>query len=362
MFLPNIDTLIFSALTKHYNAMMKPLLPFLEEHQQIAKIQNKNVIVILGDQSFEMLPNGARNYKFILHNSRYEIKLQVGYNEQSTNYPILIRLKSEFLWEQRDQAYYKSIEFIEMILGKLEAVKMSRVDLCCHTDKIKMNKLKLNRFVTRSTSKEIHVDESKINSSQKTEVYLTGRNVTGLSFGKLPIRCRIYDKNLEIIQSSKKTWFKDIWAEHGITNEIVVNVEFQLKREFFKIYKIDTYEELNDEIKSIWTYLTTKWLRYVNLNHSRVEECKTNKVWEDLQHAYDNDWRSIKGIERHKQKSSSRDHILNMIRCYMINDAAHIDKPDFATYAREMLNDVYLLLEDKNIDFEQEVLKKQLSM
>lgn len=359
MFLPNIDTLIFSALTETYNQEILQLHEHLDSHQELAKQTNKNVTIFLGGQSFELLPNGARMYKYILHNNKYEIKLQQLYNERSSNYPIFIRLKSEFLWELRDQAYHESIAFIELLLGKVTQVKMSRVDLCCHTEKIEMNKLDINRFVTRSTYKEQHIDN--IENSNKVEVYRTGLEVTGLSFGKSPIRLRIYDKNLEIIQSSKKTWFKEIWSEHGVTeNDTVVNVEFQLNREFFKAYGIDTYEQLNNEILSIWQYLTEKWIRYVKKGRTRNKNAEVESFWYNIQHAYDIDWKSYNGIQRQKQKTASEQHLLNMIRCYMINHASLKGITDYMEYAMDLFGNVDQLIQDKHIDFESEVKKKIL--
>lgn len=364
MFLPNIDTLVYTALPHNYNKSIEKLLDLLEANQDSAKLKRSNEIVTLGSETFELLPNGARNYKYILHNSKYEIKLQQIYNDKASNFPIYVKLKSEFLWNLRNQAYYESIRFLEELFHKIVDVKISRCDLCCHTDKVKMNSLKLSKFVTRSTSKELHVETADNDASaeliNKAQIFMTGQNLTGLSFGKSPIRLRIYDKNLEIIQSSKKTWFQDIWSEHGITEtDIVVNVEFQLNREFMKIHKIDTYEELNNEIKSIWIYLTTKWIRYVKLDNKHKSRCTTEKFWDDLSHAYDNDWRSINGIQRYKQVGASRDHLLNMLKCYMVNDAAHLGITDFTEYAREMLADVFFLLDEKNQDFTLEVNKKR---
>lgn len=360
MFLPNIDTLVYTAQSRNYNHHINLIVENLETYQLSAKLKRANEIITLGSETFEILPNGARNYKYILHNSKYEIKLQQGHNEKASNFPIYVKLKSEFLWNLRDQAYYESIRYLETLFDQIIDVKISRCDLCCHTNKIRMDTLKTNKFVTRSTSKELHIERSdKI--LDNAQVYLTGEKLTGLSFGKSPIRLRIYDKNLEIIQSSKKTWFLDIWNEHGAKpDDIVVNVEFQLNREFMKIHRIDTYEQLNDEIKSIWIYLTTKWIRYVKLDHSRKERCTTETFWENLSHAYDNDWRSINGIQRYKQTSASQEYLLNMIKCYTVNYAAHKGQSDFFDAIRDMVADLSTFMENKNQDFKHEVNKKQM--
>lgn len=358
MFLPNIDTLVFTVLTRRYNTCIEKINPLLETNQESAKKTGKNTVISLGWETFELLPNGARNYKYILHNNKYEIKLQQVHNEKASNYPIYVKLKSEFLWNRRDKAYYDVIDYLESIFGEVESVKISRCDLCCHTDQIDMSKLKLNKFVTRSTSRELHLDSDDSNI-KNTRVFMTGKRITGISFGKSPIRCRIYDKHLEILQSSKKTWFQDIWKENGVLeNSIVVNVEFQLNREFMKLHNIDTYAQLNDEIKSIWIYLTTKWLRYVILDNTQSQRCTTEPIWDALSHAYDLDWKSINGIERSKQLKSSREHMLNMIRCYMINDAALVGETSFIEYCKQMFADVDQLMFEKKMDFQDEVTKK----
>jgi hypothetical protein len=358
MFLPNIDSLFFAVDIKNYNEDTKELIDKLDILQMKAKEERKNKSVLIGNYAFDLLPNGNRNYKFLLHNNRWEIRLAQFRNTNSSNFPVFIRLKSEFLWEKRDLAYKETIDFVEGGIGTVIAEKMSRADLCCHTDKVNVKKLKLDRFVTRSKSKEQIIDD--IVDVSKMKKYYTNLVMTGLVFGKTPIRCRIYDKGLEIRQSSKKTWFYQIWKENGVDHDDVVNVEFQLNREFFKLFKIDTYEEFNNEIATIWRYLTVDWLRYVRKDKSRLEDCPTVKYWQELQKAYDQDWKSVNGIAREVQKSVNAKHLKNMIRHYMVSHAAAIGCKDFDNYKHNLEYDVLNLINEDGLTFEKAVENKML--
>lgn len=361
MIVPNLDSVFYSVKIKDYQENMLSILIDLEKKQLEAKEKNKNITISIGDENFELLPNGARTFKYILHNNRYEIKLAQFYSSSSSNFPIFIRLKSEFLWEQRFSAYVRNLKFIEDNFGEVLAVKLSRIDMCCHVDLIDMNKIELKRFVTRSKWKEVHKEDSL-----KSEEYYTGKNLTGLSLGKTPIRFRIYDKSLEIVQSSKKTWFYVLWMKNNVKDvDSVVNVEFQLNRKFFKEFGIDTFDDFNRRINTIWEYLTSKWLRYVNIDHARLEECTTNSTWKKIQDAYNKDWKAFEGIERVKQKKANADMLLNMIKHYSINHAAAISTKnemydDFDNYIGVLYEELKYLMKYDDLDFAEEVKNKML--
>jgi hypothetical protein len=243
MVLANIDTLIFTCNVEgDYNEVMDYTLTRLGDKQSTAKLSNKNEYITFDTVSFnieeyvtfELLPNGARNYKFILHNNSYEIKLANHYNPKSSNYPIYVKLKSEYLWLYQENAYYHCIKVLEDIFDcTIGKVKISRADLCCHTDEIYVTEMKIDQFVTRSNNHE---------------EYYSSKVLETIQFGKSPILARIYDKFKEVNAKGKKKWFYDIWVTNGADLTNIVNVEFELKREFMKLYNIEEYEDLKREL------------------------------------------------------------------------------------------------------------------
>jgi hypothetical protein len=319
---------------------MRDSLEVLLAEQSMAKQLNTDRVIEIGDRSFQLLPNGARNYRFILHCDDFELKIQNFYSEKASNYPLYVKVKSSFLWQRKDQAYYDILQFLQDSFGAVLDVKVSRVDLCCHTDQCDIDRLKIEYFVTRSKSHVLHYNN---------------KHLSGITFGKSPIMCRIYDKELEIEQASKKTWFYDLWDFNR--DGRVYNVEFQLSREILKEMKIDTYEQLLFNMRDLWLYLTCEWLVQKDLDATRIERCTTSEFWQGVQHAFD-DYPSGDGITREKQLQSSEEYILNMLAAYMINHAAFVRQPDFYSYVQQSLAHVWYHLENKGIDFEKAVLEK----
>jgi len=258
--------------------------------------------------------------------------------------PIYVKLKSEFLWLYSDKAYYKCIELLEGIMDtEITTVKMSRVDLCCHTDIISMNELNPSDFSTRSN---------------KHSVIYGGNDIETIMFGESPIMARIYDKLKEVNQTGKKKWFFDIWQSYGCDCSNVINIEFELKRKFLKEHGIETYTDLLLEFKSIWLYLTKEWLRYTLNNKSRLKDCDTSEKWEIIQHAFD-DWLSVKGISRFKQKSADEIHLLNMISGYVLSHATAMGVPDMKVYIPELVNNLIAHYKRKGIIFYDEVERRK---
>lgn len=357
MFLPNFDTLAFTALTDQYNQSIQQYIDYLITEQDRAKLKNEDIIVTLGSKSFQLLPNGSRQHRFILHNDDIEFKLQQFHNPNSSNFPIYIKIKSAYLWERRDQAYYDIIEYLESILGPLQEAKLSRIDLCCHTTEIDTEHMKVENFLTRSKSHKIYMFDNKAQHEVENTIYYHHKRPTGFVFGKSPIMCRIYDKSLEIKQASKKTWFYKIW---GLEEEKrVFNIEFQLSRDFLKAYGINTYEHFMREVKSIWIYLTSEWLVYKNIDHTRLENCTTNETWIQLQESY-NSFADGQGIERQEKRDSEEKYLINMISCYMMNHAAIINQSNYIEYLKLLIDKVDTHLQVKELDFYEEVEKKRL--
>lgn len=275
MVISNIDSFFFSLDFEEYDINNQNLIERLEEEKEEAKIDRlKDIYVVLGDRKFKIMPNGSRFHSYILHNDNLEIKLARHRSKSKNNFPISIRIKSIYLWEKGFlNAYIATMDFITAIIkGNIISDKISRVDLCCHTDELfPCSDLKLWR-----------------GSFRKVELFTFNRAITGFSFGSFKeknVMCRIYDKTLEI-KSSNKSWFNAIWEKENMNINNIWNVEFQVGRKFFKEHDIDTCQDFILKMRGIWEKLTNHWINYIELDDSNISRCTVRNEWTNIQKAY----------------------------------------------------------------------------
>ena len=300
----NIDSIFFSLDIKNYDHNNKELLQFLEiEKEESKEDRLKENIINVGDRKFIILPNGARFHAYILHNESIEIKLSQARSRSKNNYPVSVRIKSLLLWEKGFiQAYLDTIDYIKTIIqGDIIAEKISRADLCCHTDKLKFDNM-------------LDIYENWRGTFRKVEHYFYNRELNGLTFGSFNdknVMCRIYDKSLEI-KSSGKSWFNDIWIESKMDIDNVWNVEFQVGRKYFKDYNIETVQDFIINMRGIWEHLTKTWITYINMDDSNISRCTTKESWLDIQNSY-LDYCNYKPIKREKQVNKNAQNLIPLL-------------------------------------------------
>lgn len=275
MLISNIDSFFFSLDFEDYSTENHKFLQYLEEAKGEAKIDRlREFTISFGGRKFKIMPNGSRFHSYILHNDNLEIKLSRHRSKSKNNYPVAVRLKSLYLWEKGFlNAYMETISFLEEnIKGEITANKVSRADLCCHTDEL---------FLTS----DLEVWRGRF---RKIEVFTYNRCINAFYFGSFKennIMCRIYDKALEI-KSSGKTWFKEIWEKAGMNVNNVWNVEFQVGRKFFKEHQIESSEDFILKMRGIWEKLTGNWINFIELDNERKSRCSIREEWFNIQDAY----------------------------------------------------------------------------
>lgn len=279
MLIPMIDSLFFSLDFENYCEVIKKYANELETLKKLAKRYSLNKsseksIITIGNMSFEVLANGANGYAFILHNSQFEIKLALFRSKQTNFYPVKVRIKSDCLWSKSPASAYGYIyQWFEKFFGKIIANKVSRADLCCHTDLLKVS------------SGIIEIFKGLF---KKTNLRYDVRQLCGIEFGvrKSAVYCRIYNKSLEIKRKNLKKWFYDIWKKYGLKGKDVWNIEFELHREFFKNYGIESVEDLFNHLNSVWKFCTEHWLVLVVVDRTRIENCSVDPVWQQIANAF----------------------------------------------------------------------------
>lgn len=347
----NIDTICILIDIVNYEISANKILNFLKKEKEQAKIllngnSNYKHIVTINEKQFELLTNGAKGYSYILRNNGYEIKISQFKSGIKNFSPIQIRISSEYLWSKGLlQSWGNISEWIIGTFGEIQDNKISRVDLCVHVSN--MNFIKDYQISYKGAFK-------------KTGVTYTGNNINCLTFGSRKgknIYCRIYNKTLEIKETKKKSWFTDIWVRNKLDIENVWNLEFELKSEFLREFKIKTIQDLENRLQDIWQYCTKEWLVKVDRTNSRIERCPINEEWQELQNAY-NTYLSIGLIKREKQINMEADTLIPSIVGNITSFSAKkniilIDKA-FENLYKTTKRYLYI----KNTTFEKETEKK----
>lgn len=350
----NIDTLIISFDVLDYEHVIKKYINLLEEGKEksrkhlYANMDTKEYITIK-DMEFEIMPTGARGYAYLLHNDLIELRLAMYRSNTKSFYPIVVRFKSGLLWEQGMNSYSYVASFIRSAFNHIINTKVNRCDLALHMDGLSFNVGDLDSFVGRF---------------RKDSLHRCDRTIESLYFGSRTTNkclCRIYNKTREVIEKRDKYWFFDIWDKSGMDIFNVWNIEFELHRDFLKECKIDSWDDLKNNINSLWHYLTNEWLRYVDLSSAtRRENCKVQPLWIEIQKGYD--YLEFNGyIQRSIQRMRDTNKYVPSAVGYLTSLSAlvGIDDVDDAIYYLKFAMQTYLS-KNKDSNFLDEVSKKKM--
>lgn len=196
-------------------------------------------------------PNGKRPmYAFHLQTADFHLFIARTKNP-SDQYPNLyVSILSKSLWLRGVMpAVDHVVQFIQRLGGTVERVQPSRVDLCADfvlPDGLSLDFLREHR-VSRSKAQSHHVNDDRL------ETYYCGS-------ASSPVRARIYDKATEVLTGGEKLWFADVWKLPAIAN--VWRIEFQLRRDVLKQFKIDSLTDLVERSGGAWASLTDSWLSF----------------------------------------------------------------------------------------------------
>lgn len=357
MKIPNVDTLCATIDIINYGfgdierTSPTDILIKLEQAKAEAKAQtaasmNSCHIIQIGNQSFEILPNGSRGYAYILHNDSYEVKLAQFRSNKESFYPVFIRIKSECLWNLGVHKAWENIkEWIAANIGTIKANKTNRIDLCCHTDELALTDSDIETFQGRYCLDTIYRTKRKISS-----MYF-GSGTTG------KILCRIYDKSLEVNQKRQKLWFPDLWRDSGLNPCRVWNVEFQISRDFLKEVKLDSVEDTLQSLRTLWEYCTKSWIVKKNLDSTRIERCTTDPNWQSTQEAFNQfDGKGL--VSREKQQCASAFALIPGTIGNITSYAARAEMTDIDEIFKMLKSQGVKYLRTKDTDFEEIILDK----
>lgn len=145
MFIPNVDTLIAGIDIEDYGVVTKEFLLQLEDKKKEAKLVAANnasdfVTINLGEHSFKVMPNGSAGHAYILHDDFYEIKLAQFRSKREEFFPLQVKIKSACLWSKGlFESWLDLNNIINSNIARVSRNKITRMDLCCHTDDLKFD-------------------------------------------------------------------------------------------------------------------------------------------------------------------------------------------------------------------------------
>lgn len=353
MNLAMIDTLIFTVDLVDFDV----LIPIIEElsilkeraKMNVAEAKSEKVLYELNGMTFEVLSNGKAGYGFLLHNQEFEIDIAQYKAKNDYFYPIKVRIKSETLWAYGPTAAYSMImQWISTGIGCVTATKVSRADLCCHTDELDLHLHSVADF--KGTFRQ-----------SNTRYY--NREISSIEFGcrSSLIFCRIYDKTLEVIEKGSKQWFFDIWKDRNMNISKIWNVEFELKRDFFSEFGVESVEDLFETQASIWEYCTDDYLTKTMGNCNRIDNCKVDPVWISIRHSFDQ-FESRPLIKRQKQRLASFDALIPQVTGLITTLAAKMETESIDVIMPEIVLAGKEHLRRKHKKTYQEVIKEKKSL
>lgn len=345
----NIDTIYI--LIDINNFEEKEILNYLKEEKEKAIIystnntNNKHLITI-NEVNFEMLPNGSQGYAYILRNNGYEIKVAQKRSKLEAFYPIQMRISSEYLWAYGLLNSWSMIyNWIVETFGNIIKHKVYRIDLCCHVSDV--------NFITNYN--EIYKGIFK-----KRQLFYNGNNASAITFGSRKnkkIYCRIYNKTLEIQETKKKSWFKEIWQKNNMNIKNVWNVEFELKSDILREFNLIEIKDICNHLKDLWKYCTNEYLIKIDRVNTRIERCPVNKEWQEIQNAYQ-DFISNGLIERKKQINMEATALIPNIIGSITSYSARTGDFDINEAFNKIYKDSQKYLKNKQTNFESEVKQK----
>lgn len=186
--------------------------------------------------------------------------------------------------------------------------QLSRVDVNTYIFDYSFDWLKYDFFSTK-----IRKSESKYNGTRLETFYL-GSRANGLFL-------RIYDKikqltTLEYNEANSKEYLigkKYISKYHKVPDyKSIWNVELELRRTQLRLYKIDTLQDLEEKVNTVFKMIFTKTMRLLQESKkmdTHDNRILTHSVWSHIINEYDYNGFPIVELDKEKQKEYKRDRI-----------------------------------------------------
>lgn len=225
--------------------------------------------------AFGVAGYGSKGYEWVLTSAEYEVQLG-NWMSPGSRPSANIQIHSQTLW------LYGVVEAIDRILTLLSCAgamvketKASRIDVC-------VDILLPRSFWNRELEDHIVCYAEKISCHGKREKF------SGMTIGQGgPFSARLYDKDREIRQKSKKFWMFDIWQLESVPEECrAVRVEFQLRREAIVELGMNSIWSFVNHPRNVWAYCSRIWLKFQDRPDLHHTQQQTMLFWKTIQDGF----------------------------------------------------------------------------
>lgn len=300
-----IDTLYYFYETNEiYDDLFLDILNQLDEaksrfEKRDIKYENKDIKILINKQVFNFNGKSQGFYWF----SHIENYLTIGFKDYMTN---------------------RGLNDIQVQLNAIGIYILGLKALIDYTDDLlkdfitgykPLTRVDLNIFVQSDLSwihKEMFVTRKRRYATIYQEISSKHKLQT-LYIGKKPFLLRIYDKIEELNNSKKKNMMYEHFLNNGFDSlNDVFNIEFEMHRDYFKTFKIDTVDDLLLRAELLFKDCLNA-VRLVDLSTitdntidaKNKNRAKTHPLWEHLSSSYIlKDFLSLDAsLERIKRKS-----------------------------------------------------------
>lgn len=226
--------------------------------------------VLSPDSTHIIRPSGKPpSYAWHLEWPEFHLYLGKSPTPQGKNPNGLVAFNSKGLWSQGVRGVVsRLVEELDKLGGTVLGLKPSRVDLAA--DFLIPEGLTLAALLTMRVPS--HLQHSHFERGDHLETFYQGSK-------KSPIQLRLYNKGEEVLQGGTKLWFLDVWNLKSASN--VWRVEFQLRRQVLRQFKVETLEDLERKLGGLWTYLT-EWFSLRERDDSNTTRRTLHPWWKDV--------------------------------------------------------------------------------
>jgi hypothetical protein len=305
---------------------------------------------------FNIEPNGQRPiYYYQIRNNDMAFFFAKKRRNDGT-FPIKVQINQFKLWELgvRD-AFLESLEVLTGLGFIHEASKPSRIDPCVHSDQFQWT---LDDLVDLDYPR----NPQKTNKPSCINIDPYTREFETAYIGdRSRLQLRIYNKSIEI-ERKGKDYFRDIYIDRGMDPDRVWNIEFEIHRDWMKGFANAETGETNifdsmdfllrlDGLSMLWTHLFHAFT-HKSAFWKIVQKGDPKQFVECRDHLF-----RLKDIDTTKEREIAQ--IRGRLQKLILNEQLPEDS-DFMVEAMKIFTRMFHQYEeDKDKDFEQDVLKKR---
>jgi hypothetical protein len=271
----------FDGLVLSLNIIWKDetFFDLLDEVKELAKGTETGSPIDLYDTSetFSTVlvkPHGSDGYEWLLVGREFTMKIG-NWMEPKTRPSAMLECRSEALWHQGPVPLVSRVcKMLERVGANIGVIKPSRVDECVD-------------ILLPASSWGLSIADHIVTRAIKNGQFRANRKVTGITIGSGDVLARLYDKPLEIVMKSNKTWMFEIWGIDAVPSDcFIIRTEFQARREALKQLGIDTFDDLTGKCAALWSYLTRSWMKVQDDPSKHHTQQKTLPWWSVVQDGF----------------------------------------------------------------------------